>query len=153
MASESRAVSQVNCPASYRALQRAILAFFSSMIVVLLVLYLLAPSIYVETLMLDRATTAHESHPLAITVFLCAIVAFVTMGSIGVMRRWRWVFWLAMFAFLASLLEIPAGILQLLDVLPIDQPAWYVILRMAISVVEFALGLWMLRVWRTCGVW
>ena len=60
---------------------------------------------------------------------------------------------LPVLAFLASALEIPAGILQLMGVIPIQQPTWYVLLRMATSVVEFALGLWMLRVWRACGVW
>jgi hypothetical protein len=24
---------------------------------------------------------------------------------------------------------------------------------MATALVEFALGIWMLRIWRTCGVW
>jgi hypothetical protein len=55
--------------------------------------------------------------------------------------------------FLASILELPAGILQVVGVIPIQQPTWYILLRMAISMVELALGLWMLRIWRACGVW
>lgn len=135
------------------ALQRFIVAFFGSMFVVLVVLYLAAPAIYVRALKLAAVSASSDSHPLAINIFFVAILAFVVTLSLGTIRRWRWVFWLALIAFLASILEIPAGILQLLDVIPIDQPAWYVILRMAISLVEFALGIWLLRAWRTCGVW
>lgn len=153
MASELKAADTTACLRTQRALQRFIVAFFGSMFVVLVVLYLAAPAIYVQALKLDTATASSDSHPLAINIFFVAILAFVVTLSLGTIRRWRWVFWLALIAFLASILEIPAGILQLLDVIPIDQPAWYVILRMAISLVEFALGIWMLRAWRTCGVW
>ena len=132
-------------------LQGAIIAFFSSMIALLVVLYLVAPAIYLDTLQLTAQPT--DSHPLAVNLFFAAILIFVAMGVYRVLRGWRWVFWLAMLAFLASALEIPAGILQLTGVIPVQQPTWYVLLRMATGVVEFALGLWMLRVWRECGVW
>lgn len=142
---------QFGCPRRQRALQWAIIAFFSSMIAVLVVLYLVAPSIYLDTL--GQTVQPTDTHPLAVNLFFVAILLFVAMGAYGVLRAWRWVFWLAMLAFLASALEIPAGILQLMGIIPIQQPTWYVLLRMATSVVEFALGLWMLRVWRACGVW
>lgn len=142
---------QAGCPRLRRMLQGAIIAFFTSMIVLLVILYLVAPSIYLETLQLNAQPT--DTHPLAVNLFFAAILIFVAMGAYGVLRGWRWVFWVAMLAFLASVLEIPAGILQLVGVIPIQQPTWYVLLRMATGVVEFALGLWMLRVWRACGVW
>ena len=144
-------VKQGGCPRTRRMLQGAIIAFFASMIALLVILYLVAPAIYLDTLQQTAQTT--DTHPLAVNVFLAAILIFVAMGGYGVLRGWRWVFWLAMLAFLASALEIPAGILQLVGVIPIQQPTWYVLLRMASSVVEFALGVWMLRVWRACGVW
>jgi hypothetical protein len=153
MASELKAAATTACLRTQRALQWFILVFFGSMFVVLVVLYLVAPVIYVRALKLGTATASSDSHPLAINVFFVAILAFVVTLGLGTIRRWRWVFWLALIAFLASILDIPAGILQLLGIIPIDQPAWYVILRMAISLVEFALGVWMLRAWRTCGVW
>ncbi len=143
--------SHDGCPHRQRALQWAIIAFFSSMIAVLVILYLVAPSIYLDTLQLKAQPT--DTHPLAVNLFFVAIILFVAAGGYGVLRGWRWVFWVAMLAFLASALEIPAGILQLVGVIPIQQPTWYVLLRMAISVVELALGVWMLRVWRACGIW
>ncbi len=142
---------QADCPRTRRMLQSAIVAFFSSMIALLVVLYLVTPSIYLETL--GQTAPSSDTHPLAVNLFFAVILLFVAVGAYGVLRGWRWVFWLAMLAFLASALEIPAGILQLVGVIPIQQPTWYVLLRMATSVVEFALGLWMLRVWRACGVW
>lgn len=144
-------VSRAGCPQTRRALKGVIVAFFASMVALLVILYLVAPSIYLETLQLDAQPT--DTHPLAVNLFFVAILLFVATGAYGVLRGWRWVFWVALLAFLASALEIPAGVLQLAGIIPIQQPTWYVLLRMATGVVEFALGLWMLRVWRTCGVW
>lgn len=142
---------QFSCPRRQRALQRAIIAFFSLAVITFIVIYLVAPDIYVQTLLLNASSS--DARPLAINLFFVAIIVFVAALAYGVLRGWRWVFWVAMLAFLASVLEIPAGILQLVGVIPIQQPTWYVLLRMATGVVEFALGLWMLRVWRACGVW
>lgn len=143
--------ARADCLRTSRALQRAIIGFFTLTVALLLVLYLVTPSIYVDTLMLHAQPA--DPHPLAINLFLVALLIFIAAISVGVARRWRWIFWLAIVAFLAAPLEIPAGILQLANILPIQQPAWYVLLRMATAVVEFALGVWMLLAWRRCGVW
>lgn len=151
MTSNPPAANRMGCPRLQRALQRTIIAFFASMIAVLVFIYAVAPSIYLETLNLK--TQASDAHPLAVNLFFAAILVFVATISYGVARAWRWIFWLALVAFLAGILEIPAGILQLMGAIPIQQPTWYILLRMAISVVELALGVWMLRAWRACGVW
>jgi len=142
-----------DCQRVCRTLQRAIIGFFALTVVLLLALYLVAPSIYVDTLAPMLDTQPADAHPLAVNLFLVALLIFIATISVGVARGWRWLFWLLLIAFLAAPLEIPAGILQLLDILPIQQPAWYVLLRMATAVVEFALGVWMLLVWRRYGVW
>lgn len=144
-------VSRDGCPQTQRALQWAIIAFFSLAVITFIVIYLIAPAIYVQTLLIEASSS--DARPLAINLFFVAIIVFVAALAYGVLRRWRWLFWLLLLAFLASILEIPAGILQLAGIIPVQQPTWYVLLRMAISVVEVALGLWMLRVWRACGVW
>jgi hypothetical protein len=69
--------------------------------------------------MLDVPASA--AHPLAVNLFFVAIVAFVTALCVDVARRW--LFWLVLLAFLISPLEIPAGILQLLNIISIQQPA------------------------------
>ena len=144
-------VKQVGCPQARRMLQGAIIAFFSLAVITFIVIYLVAPAIYVQTLLLTASSS--DARPLAINLFFVAIILFVATLGYGVSRGWRWLFWLLLLAFLASVLEIPAGMLQLAGIIPVQQPTWYVVLRMAISVVELALGIWMLRVWRQCGVW
>jgi hypothetical protein len=152
MSSDPRTtVSRDGCPRRQRALQRAIVAFFSLAVITFIAIYLIAPAIYVQTLLLKASSS--DARPPAINLFFVAIILFVAMLGYGVLRGWRWLFWLLLLAFLASALEIPGGILQLMGIIPIQQPTWYVLLRMAVSVIEVALGIWMLRIWRACGVW
>jgi len=85
--------------------------------------------------------------------FLLAITALVGLLGVGVVRRWRWLFWLILIAFLAGALRIPASILELAGRLPATGPAWYVLLQAAIGLLQFAIGLAMLSGFRHSGVW
>ncbi len=85
--------------------------------------------------------------------FLGALSAFIALLGVGVLRRWRWMFWLVLVAFLAGLLRVPASILQLMDVLPSDAPTWYVLFQGAIGLVQLAIGLAMLAGFRKAGPW
>jgi hypothetical protein len=38
--------------------------------------------------------------------------------SIGVIRSWRWTFWLILVVFLAGVLRLPAAVLRLAEILP-----------------------------------
>jgi len=73
--------------------------------------------------------------------------------SIGVLRRWRWTFWLVLVAFLAGVLRVPVAILQLAGVLPASTPGWYVVFQGLIGVVQLAIGLVMVAGYRRSGVW
>ncbi len=72
---------------------------------------------------------------------------------IGVLRRWRWIFWLILVAFLAGALRVPAAVLQLTDVLPARTPNWYVVFQGLVGLVQLAIGLDMLADYRRSGVW
>ena len=85
--------------------------------------------------------------------FLVALSAFIALLAVGVVRRWRWMFWLVLVAFLAGLLRVPASVLELLGVLPLMGPTWYVLLQAAIGLVQFAIGLAMLAGFRKAGPW
>jgi len=85
--------------------------------------------------------------------FLLAITAVIGLLGVGVARRWRWLFWLILVAFLAGVLRVPASILELAGKLPATGPAWYVLLQAAIGLVQFAIGLAMLSGFRRSGVW
>lgn len=85
--------------------------------------------------------------------FLVALSAFIALLGVGVVRRWRWTFWLVLVAFLAGLLRVPASVLELFGVLPSMGPTWYVLLQAAIGLVQFAIGLAMLAGFRKAGPW
>ena len=87
------------------------------------------------------------------TAFLVALCALIGLLSIGVLRRWRWTFWLVLVAFLAGVLRVPVAILQLTGVLPASTPSWYVVLQGLIGGVQLAIGLVMVAGYRRSGVW
>ncbi len=134
-----------------RWLERGVLAFFLLAALFLVVVYVTAPSIYAETLKLQPSGGDH--YPWAVTLFLVAILAFVAVLSVGVVRHWRWVFWILLIAFGFSVLEIPVGILQLTGVLPSSFPVWYSLCRMGVAVIEVVIAVWMWQVYRRYGVW
>jgi hypothetical protein len=43
--------------------------------------------------------------------------------------------------------------LQITDVLPSSDPLWYGLFRMGVAVVELALAIWMIYIYRREGVW
>ena len=85
--------------------------------------------------------------------FLVALSAFLALLAFGVVRRWRWIFWLILVAFLAGLLRLPASVLELTGILPSTGPTWYTLLQAAIGLVQFVIGLGMLVGFRKAGVW
>jgi hypothetical protein len=72
---------------------------------------------------------------------------------IGVVRRWRWTFWLVLVAFLAGVLRVPVAILQLTGVLAADGPRWYVVFQGLLGVLQVAIGLAMAAGYRRAGTW
>lgn len=85
--------------------------------------------------------------------FMAALSAVIALLAVGVVRRWRWMFWLVLVAFLAGLLRVPASVLQLTGILPSNGPTWYTLLQAAIGLVQFAIGLAMLAGLRKTGLW
>jgi hypothetical protein len=63
--------------------------------------------------------------------------------AVGVVRRWRWTFWLILVAFLFGVLRVPVAALQLTGVLATDTPAWYVLYQGLLGVAQFGIGLTM----------
>ena len=134
-----------------RRLARVLIAFFLLAALSLLVVYFVDPSIYTKTLMLQPPPT--DRYPLPATLLLVGILVFITMVSIGVLRHLRWLFWLLLIAFSFSILNIPATILQLTGVIPDNFPVWYSLYRMGIAIIEVAIAVWMVQIFRHYGVW
>jgi hypothetical protein len=127
--------------------QALVLGFFVVALISLLVILLAAPDVY------DRALRLPDGSAVAEVAFLVVLTGFLGLLAVGVLRRWRWIFWLILVAFLAGVLRVPVAILQLAGVLPADVPAWYVTFQGIIGLAQLAIGLAMLAGYRRSGVW
>lgn len=131
-------------------LEMVMIAFFLLAALSLLVVYLADPSIYAQSLSLT-SSPAHR-YPVPVTLFLVGILAVIALLILGVVRHWRWVFWLMLAAFAGSALQIPVTLLQIAGVLPATDPLWYSLFRMGVAVGELALAVWMIHIYRHEGV-
>jgi hypothetical protein len=130
-------------------LERVLITLFLLLALFVVAVYAAAPSIY--TNMLTPSTT--DRYPLPATLFLVALLVFIAVLIVGVVRHWRWLFWLLLVAFSFMILEIPATILQLTGVVPSLFPVWYSLLRMGVSIITFVIAVWMIYIYRQYGVW
>ena len=114
----------------------------------LLVILAAAPAIYDQALRLPTGDCRAAE-----IGFLVALSSFIALLAIGVVRRWRWTFWLVLVAFLFGVLRVPVAILQLTEVLAANGPTWYVAFQGLLGVLQFAIGLAMVAGYRRAGVW
>jgi hypothetical protein len=125
--------------------QALVLGFFVVVWVSLLAIFAVAPEVYYRAMKLSSAGAG--------LLFLVGISAFIALLVVGVLRRWRWTFWLIAVAFLFGVLRIPASILALAGVLPAAGPTWYVVYQGLLGVVQFAIAVSMLVGYRRAGTW
>ncbi len=109
-------------------------------------MYLADPARYAQSLSL--ASSPAERYPVPVTLFLVGILAVIALLILGVVRHWRWVFWLMLVAFASSALQIPVTLLQITDVLPTADPLWYSLFRMGVAMAEIAIAVWMIHIYR-----
>jgi len=128
-----------------------LIAFFVLAAFSIIIVYFVDPSIYAKVLKLEPAAT--DTYPFASTFFLVAILIFIAILIFGVIKHWRWLFWLLLIANSFSILEVPATILQLTGVVPEVYPTWYSIYRMGIAVIQVGIAIWMIRIYFQYGVW
>ena len=128
--------------------QALVLGFFLMVLASLAVILAAAPEVY------DQALRLPPSWPRWVAFgSLAALSGFIGLMAIGVLRRWRWAFWLIMVAFLAGVLRVPVAGLQVTGVLDADGPTWYVLFQGLLGVVQFVIGLTMVAVYRRDGIW
>ncbi len=132
-------------------LERVLIAFFLLAALFLVAVYLAAPSIYTQTLLLTSSPT--DRYPLPATLLLVALLVFIAVVMVGVMHHWRWLFWLLLVAFGCMILEVPATILQLTGVVPSLFPVWYSLCRMGVSTIAVGIAVWMIHIYQHYGVW
>jgi hypothetical protein len=129
-------------------IQALVLAFFVFVWVALIVILIAAPGVYDTTLRLtgSKRLLGEASFLIVLTVFLAVLM-------MSVVQRRRWAFWLILVAFLAGALRVPASILEVSGAIQRMGPLWYSLLQGIIGVVQFAIGVVMLRGYRRAGVW
>ena len=129
--------------------QGIVLLFFILVWVALLTILALSPDIFDQTL---RQLPFAPGRTVEVG-FAGALSIFLIILSIGVVRRWRWIFWLILVAFGAGVLRLPISVLELTGTIGLQGPAWYVAFQGAIGVVQFVIALAMLRGYRRSGTW
>src|SRR5919199_795190 len=131
--------------------QQLILAFFVFAWLALIVIVRVAP---LKSMSRSCHLPGSGERKLPTLPFLVAISAFLVLLGVGVVRRWRWTFWLILVAFLiGGVVRVPVSIVQLEGVLAADFPGWYVLVQALIGVVEVLIGVLMLVGYRREGVW
>jgi hypothetical protein len=106
--------------------QALVLGFFLVVWVSLLVILAAAPEVFDQAL---RLPTDHRVVELAVLAGLSGLIGFL---AIGVVRRWRWTFWL---------------------ILAANTPSWYVTFQALLGVIQFGIGLVMVVGYRRSGTW
>ena len=84
---------------------------------------------------------------------LLVVTALFALLSIGVIRNWRWTFWLILVVFLAGIVRVLTSALQLPGIVPSEDPAWYVVLQAVVGLIQFGIALALLAGYRKAGVW
>jgi hypothetical protein len=127
--------------------QRLVMGFVLLVWISLIVILGTAPEVY------DQALGVTSHRRAAEIAFLLALSLLLSLLGVGVLRRWRWIFWVILVAFLFGLLRVPVAILQLTGRMAAAAPPWYVILQGGVGVIQFAIALVMLIDYRRYGVW
>ena len=128
-----------------------VLALFAAYWIFVVVLLVAARGVY-DGLLPPAVRLAGSQRPAEIGTLL-VLTALFALLSTGVIRGWRWTFWLIVVVFLAGIVRVPGSALQLAGIVPIQGPAWYVVLQAVVGVLQCSIALAMLVGYRKAGVW
>jgi len=128
--------------------QWLVLAFFVAVWVTVITILAVSPQIYRPGLV-----QAPGSLRVAEIVFVVVLSGLICVISAGVVRRWRWLFWVILVIFMLGVLRVPVTVLELSGQMAASSPAWYIAMQGVAAVVQFAIALLMLAGYRRSGVW
>ena len=128
-----------------------VLALFAVYWVFVVVLLVVARDVY-DGQLAQAVQLSGDPRPAEIGALLALTVLFAVLST-GVIRSWRWTFWLILVVFLAGILRVPAAALQFAGIAPKQGPSWYIALQAIVGLVQFGIALAMLAGYRKTGVW
>jgi hypothetical protein len=128
-----------------------VLALFAAYWVIVVAILVAAHGVY-DGQLAQAVKLSGNRRPAEIGALL-ALTALFAVLSTGVIRSWRWTFWLILVVFLAGIVRVPASVLELAGILPSQGPAWYVVLQAVVGLIQFVIALAMLVGYRKTGVW
>lgn len=124
------------------------ISFFALVSIALVAILILSPHVYTQ--ILGKGGEDSFALEAAFLIALSVLIAFLTLG---VIRRWRWTFWLLLIAFLFGVVRVPASALQIAGIIPASGPTWYEELQGLIGVVQFLIAIAMFAGYRKAGAW
>ncbi len=128
-----------------------VLALFAVYWVIVVVILAVARDVY-DGLLPQAVRRAGNQRPAEIGALLVLTALFAVLST-GVIRSWRWTFWLILVVFMAGILRVPASALQLARIVPSQGPAWHVAFQAVVGLIQFVIALAMLAGYRKTGVW
>ena len=89
-----------------------VLGFFVVVWIAFVAILVVSPDVYAQTLRLAPGDLTTIE-----VVFLVVLSALIATLVVGVLRRWRWTFWLILVAFVFGVLRVQASALQLVGLI------------------------------------
>lgn len=84
---------------------------------------------------------------------LAVLTVLFTLLSTGVIRGWRWTFWLVLVAFIVNGLRVPLALVQLSALAPRQGSELVTVLEVAVGLLQVLIAAAMLIGYRRAGVW
>jgi hypothetical protein len=72
---------------------------------------------------------------------------------IGTLRLWAWLYWLLVVVYLIAVLSVLQNVVYALGQGPVFLPGWFLLLSIPLGLVQGALGVWMIILYRRYGTW
>lgn len=126
-----------------------VLALFAVYWLIVVVVLVIARDVYDQQFPVKLSSDRRSTEIGALLV----LTALFAVLSTGIIRNWRWTFWLILVAFIAGILRAPISALQLTGAVPAQGPAWFVVLQVVVGLVQFVIGLAMFAGYRRAGIW
>lgn len=132
-------------------LKALVLGLFSAYWIIVVGILVAARPIF-DQLLGQSLKLSGDPRPVELRV-VAVFTALLMLLSVGVLRGWRWTFWMILVVFLAGILRLPTAALELVGRIPSQGPVWFVVFTAVVGLTQFGIGLAMIRGYVRAGLW